>query len=50
MKKKLLFINGHLNVGGVERSLVDLLRNIDYNKYDIDLLYLLMQQRRMALF
>lgn len=40
MKKKLLFINGHLNVGGVERSLVDLLRNIDYNKYDIDLLLL----------
>lgn len=38
--KNLLFINGHLNVGGVERSLVDLLRNIDYKKYKIDLLLL----------
>lgn len=40
MRKKLLFINGHLNVGGVERSLVDLLNWIDYSKYDIDLLLL----------
>jgi hypothetical protein len=38
IKKKLLFVNGHLNVGGVERSLVDLLRHCDYSKYDIDLL------------
>lgn len=40
MKKKILFINGHLNVGGVERSLVDLLCNLDYNKYEVDLLLL----------
>lgn len=38
IKKKLLFVNGHLDVGGVERSLVDLLRHCDYSKYDIDLL------------
>ena len=38
MKKKILFVNGHLNVGGVEKSLVDLLKNIDYDLYDVDLL------------
>ena len=40
MKKKVLFVNGHLNVGGVEKSLVDLLQAIDYNKYEVDLLLL----------
>ena len=39
-KKRLLFVNGHLNVGGVEKSLVDLLRHLDYTKYDVDLLLL----------
>ena len=39
-KKKILFINGHLNAGGVERSLVDVLRHFDYGKYDVDLLLL----------
>lgn len=39
-KKHLLFVNGHLNVGGVEKSLVDLLRHLDYTKYDVDLLLL----------
>ena len=39
-KKKILFVNGHLNVGGVEKSLTDILRHIDYNKYDVDLLLL----------
>ena len=38
MKKKLLFINGHLNVGGVEKSLADILAHMDYDKYDVDLL------------
>lgn len=38
MKKKLLFINGHLNTGGVERSLVDILRHMDYDQYAVDLL------------
>jgi len=37
-KKHILFLNGHLNVGGVEKSLVDLLHAIDYSKYRVDLL------------
>lgn len=39
-KKKILFVNGHLNVGGIEKSLTDLLKNLDDNAYDIDLLLL----------
>lgn len=39
-KQKILFINGHLNAGGVERSLVDVLRHMDYTKYAVDLLLL----------
>lgn len=38
--KKLLFINGHLNTGGVEKSLLDVLKHLDYEKYEIDLLLL----------
>lgn len=38
MKKKILFVNGHLNVGGVENSLLNVLKSIDYNYYDIDLI------------
>ena len=38
--KHILFINGHLNTGGVERSLVDILRHMDYTKYAVDLLLL----------
>lgn len=37
-KKKIIFVNGHMNVGGVEKTLLDLLNAIDYTKYDIDLL------------
>ena len=37
-KKSILFVNGHLNVGGVEKALVDLLRWIDYDVFDVDLL------------
>ena len=40
MKKKILFINGHLNTGGVEKSLLDILKHLDYNRYDVDLLLL----------
>ena len=40
MKKKILFINGHLNTGGVEKALVDVLRHIDYERFDVDLLLL----------
>ncbi len=40
MKKSILFVNGHLKVGGVEKALVDLLSWIDYGRYDVDLLLL----------
>ena len=39
-KKSILFVNGHLNVGGVERALVELLSWINYDAYDVDLLLL----------
>ena len=32
MGKRILFINGHLNAGGVERALVDILRHMDFEK------------------
>jgi len=40
MKKRLLWVNGHLNAGGVEKSLVDILSHLDYNRYEVDLLLL----------
>ncbi|TVY05634.1 glycosyltransferase [Paenibacillus cremeus] len=36
--KKILFVNGHLNVGGVENSLINVLKRVDYNHYEIDLI------------
>lgn len=36
--KRILFINGHLNTGGVEKSLLDILTHLDYEKYEVDLL------------
>ena len=39
-KKKVLFINGHLNVGGVEKSLTDILRHLDHGQYEVDLMLL----------
>lgn len=38
--QNVLFINGHLNTGGVERSLVDILRHMDDTKYTVDILLL----------
>ena len=38
--KRILFVNGHLNTGGVERALADVLRHMDYSKYAVDLLLL----------
>lgn len=38
--KKLLFINGHVNTGGVEKSLLDILKHLDYEKFEVDLLLL----------
>ena len=36
--RKLLFVMMHLKMGGAERSLVNLLNEIDYNEYSVDLL------------
>lgn len=38
MKKKLLFVIMHLHMGGAERSLVNLLNEINYDQYEVDLL------------
>lgn len=38
MKKKILFANLHMNTGGVEKSLLDILQHLDYSKYEVDLL------------
>lgn len=38
MKKKILITSFDMEVGGVERSLINLLENLDYKKYDIDLM------------
>lgn len=38
MKKRLLFVLPSLKSGGAEKSLVTLLRLMDYDKYDVDLL------------
>ncbi len=37
MKTKLLFLYGPLGGGGAERVLLDLLNNLDYTKYEVDL-------------
>jgi glycosyltransferase involved in cell wall biosynthesis len=37
MKRKILISMYSLNIGGVERSLIGLLENFDFNKYEIDL-------------
>lgn len=42
-KRRILIIGMSLNVGGAEKSLINLLNMIDYKQYDIDLL--LFQQR-----
>ena len=39
-RKRILFVNGHLRIGGIEKTLVDLLNHIEYTKYDVDLLLL----------
>lgn len=36
MKKKILFVNDVLSIGGVERSLIDALNNLDYDKLTVD--------------
>lgn len=38
--KSILFVNGHLNTGGIEKTLIDYLNYIDYTRYSVDLLLL----------
>ncbi|NHC43068.1 glycosyltransferase [Bacillus sp. MM2020_1] len=38
MKKKMLFVTQYLHTGGIEKSLLTLLSDIDYRQYDVDLL------------
>ena len=40
MKKNIAIFEPNLNIGGIEKSLINLLKKIDYDKYNIDL-YLL---------
>lgn len=37
MKKKLAFFTKDLSVGGIQKSLINLLSNMDFDKYEIDL-------------
>ena len=37
MKKKILFIMNSMDGGGAERILIDVLRNFDYDRYEVDL-------------
>jgi glycosyltransferase involved in cell wall biosynthesis len=37
MKKRLLFTAYNLDIGGIEKALVNLLNNIDYSKYEVTL-------------
>lgn len=39
-KKRLLFVSSNLNLGGVQKSLVSLLSNINLENYEVDLLLL----------
>ena len=38
MRKKILIASYDLEIGGVERSLISMLNNFDYKRYDVDLL------------
>ncbi|MEO3945380.1 glycosyltransferase [Gorillibacterium sp. CAU 1737] len=38
MKKRLLFVTQYLHTGGAEKSLLTLLSELDYDKYEVDLL------------
>ena len=40
MKKKILIGTVNLEIGGIEKTLIGLLNNIDYSKYALDLLVL----------
>lgn len=36
-KKKLLFLCSNMNIGGFQKSLINLLKSFDYSKYEVDL-------------
>lgn len=38
--KKILFISSNMEIGGFQKSLISLLREFDYSKYEVDLLLL----------
>ena len=38
MKKNIAIFEPNLNIGGIEKSLINLLKKIDYDKYNIDLI------------
>jgi glycosyltransferase involved in cell wall biosynthesis len=38
MKKKIVFVIESLHLGGAEKTLVTLMQNLDYKKYDVDLI------------
>lgn len=40
-KKKILFGSVHAQLGGIERTLINLLNKLDYDKYEVDLMLLL---------
>ena len=40
MKKKVLFIINEMINGGGQRSLINLLEMMDYNRFEVDLLFL----------
>ena len=33
--KKLFFASYNLDIGGIEKSLLNMLKKLDYNKYDV---------------
>lgn len=46
-KKRILFCSYSLDIGGIETGLINLLNNMDYNKYHVDLI---LERREGALF
>ena len=40
MKLKILFIQGGIGISGISKSLINLLQNINYDKYNVDLFQL----------
>jgi len=40
VKKKILITSVYMGIGGIETSLINFLNNIDYEKYDVDLILL----------